>query len=55
MPIIDEKKQHGGRLVLSMLHNTGTIGLFKDDTVYCIDCMFKNHSHKGESGTSLNN
>ena len=48
MPIIDEKKQHGGRIALVMLKETGTIALFNDDedVVYCFECMFMNHSHE---------
>jgi hypothetical protein len=30
-----------------MLKKTGTVALYNDnDVIYCIDCMFKNHSHE---------
>ncbi len=39
MPIIDEKKQHGGRMALVMLKETATIALFNDyeDVAYCLN------------------
>lgn len=46
MPIIDKKDQHGGRMALVMLKQTGTVALYNDNAVYCFECMFMKHSHE---------